>query len=56
MQRTIENCTLIQKNTKAGKEKPQQWNFLNKCEGYRVSDKEDERCEQCKKCRYCIRG
>lgn len=56
MQRTIENCTLIQKNTKAGIEKPQQWHYLDKCEGYRVRKKEDELCEQCKKCRYCIRG
>ena len=52
--RTIENCTLIQKNTKAGIEEPQRWYFLNRCEGYGKLDNDEELCEQCKKCRYGI--
>lgn len=52
--RTIENCTLIQKCVKKGIGEPQQWHFINKCEGYQRGENDDEPCEQCKKCKFCI--
>lgn len=54
MQRTIYNCSLIQKMVKAGKGKPQQWHWLNKCDGYGKKDNEEELCWECKKCKYCV--
>lgn len=52
--RTIENCTLIQKNTKSGVEEPMRWYFLDKCEGYKQPNNDEELFGQCKKCRYCV--
>lgn len=54
MQRTIYNCGLIQKKIKAGFAKPEQWYWLEKCEGYEGEKNTEELCEQCKKCKYCI--
>ena len=43
--RTIENCSLIKKL----KGKPRQ--SEDKCDGFQVSEDDDEPCKICKKCR-----
>lgn len=53
MQRTLDNCTLIKKNVELGIGKPDQYYYLNKCDGYTKNEKSDDLCEQCKKCRLC---
>ena len=54
MQRTIENCTLIQKGVKQGLGEPNRFYNVNKCEGYAKSEYDDEPNKQCKECKYCI--
>ena len=46
MQRTLENCTLIQKCVRKGIGGPEQRN--GKCMGYQKSENDDEPCEICK--------
>lgn len=46
--RTLEHCGLITKAVKSGIGKPKQ--YSETCEGYQVSDTDDEPCEQCKEC------
>lgn len=46
--RTLENCTIIQKNTKAGMREPKRWYNINKCEGYTYTN------ATCLGCKYCI--
>ena len=48
MQRTLENCTLIQKCVRKGIGSPEQRN--GKCMGYQKSENDDEPCEFCKQC------
>ena len=59
MKRTIENCSLIKRCVSDGIGKPNIDNTtenINKCEGYQVSEYDDEPCEICKKCKYCTMG
>lgn len=49
MQRTLENCTLIQKCVRRGIGNPEQRN--GKCMGYQKSENDDEPCEICKSCK-----
>ena len=56
MQRTIENCTFIQKCIRKGIGEPKRFYNINKCEGYQKSEDGGAPCEQCKKCKFCILG
>lgn len=51
MQRTLENCTLIQKCVRKGIGEPEQFPNINKCFGYQRGEDDDEPIEQCKQCR-----